>query len=142
MGISVDGSALSRTKWYEFGIRFVFGGAITVGTGILAKKYGPVVGGLFLAFPAIFPASITLVERHERQKKRHAGLEGTNRGRKAAALDAAGAGVGSFGLIGFACTVYKWVPQANSAVVLTVASVTWFAISVAIWRLRKTHHWF
>jgi hypothetical protein len=142
MGISVDGSALSRTKWYEFAIRFVFGGAITVGAGILAKKYGPAVGGLFLAFPAIFSASITLVERHERQKKRHAGLEGTNRARKAAALDAAGVAMGSFGLIGFACTVYKWLPQENAAVVLTAASIIWFAISFVIWKLRKTHHWF
>jgi hypothetical protein len=30
---------------------------------------GPRVGGLFLAFPAIFPASATLVEKHEKQKK-------------------------------------------------------------------------
>jgi hypothetical protein len=31
--------------------------------GWIASKYGPVVGGLFLAFPAIFPASATLVEK-------------------------------------------------------------------------------
>lgn len=142
MGISVDGSALTTTKWYEFAIRFVFGGAITVGAGIVAKKYGPSAGGLFLAFPAIFPAAITLVEKHERQKKRNAGLVDMNRGRKAAALDAAGAAMGSVGLAGFGYAVYKCLPIVNGAVVLTLASIIWFAISGVIWKLRKTHHWF
>lgn len=141
MGISADGSALTRTKWYEFGIRFLFGGAVTVGTGIVAKKYGPSVGGLFLAFPAIFPSAITLVEKHERQKKRNAGLVDMDRGRKAAALDAAGAAMGSIGLAGFGYTVYKILPIANGVVVLTLASIIWLAISVLLWKLRK-HHWF
>jgi hypothetical protein len=142
MGISANFAALSRTKWYEFAVRFVFGGAITAGAGILAKRYGAAVGGLFLAFPAIFPASITLVERHESQKKSQAGLEGKDRGRIAAALDAAGAAMGSFGLIGFAYTVYKLLSREPAAVVLTMASVIWFAISFVIWRLRKIYHWF
>jgi hypothetical protein len=66
MRISVNLSALRKTKWYEYAIRFVFGGAITAFAGVVAKEYGPVLGGLFLAFPAIFPASATLLERHER----------------------------------------------------------------------------
>jgi hypothetical protein len=49
------------------------------------------VGGLFLAFPAIFPASATLVEKHEAENKKRRGLSGMVRGREAAALDAAGA---------------------------------------------------
>lgn len=65
MGISINLSALKRTKWFEFVIRFSFGGAVTAGAGILAEKYGPAVGGLFLAFPAIFPAGVTLVKKHE-----------------------------------------------------------------------------
>ena len=35
-----------------------------------AKRYGPGVAGLFLAFPAIFPAGATLIEKHEKEKKR------------------------------------------------------------------------
>ena len=64
---------MKETKWYEYAIRFVFGGSITVMAGVIAEKFGPVVGGLFLAFPAIFPASATLVEKHERQKRREMG---------------------------------------------------------------------
>lgn len=61
------------------------------------QKFGPVFGGLFLAFPAIFPASATLLEKHERDKKRKAGIASTVRGRLAAALDARGAVMGAFG---------------------------------------------
>jgi hypothetical protein len=138
----VDFSALTRTKWYEFAIRFVFGGTITVCAGILAKRYGASVGGLFLAFPAIFPASVTLVEKHEREKKRKAGMAGTDRGRKAAALDAAGAAMGSLGLAAFAYVVYKGLPLTNGALVLPVASLIWFLASFAIWKLRKIKHRF
>jgi hypothetical protein len=38
-----------------YAIRFVIGGLITTATGLVARKFGPVVGGLFLAYPAIFP---------------------------------------------------------------------------------------
>ena len=92
MKISLDLSALGKTKWYEYALRFAFGGSITVAAGLIAKKWGPGVGGLFLAFPAIFPASVGLVEKHEKQKKQQHGLDGTIRGREAAGLDAAGGG--------------------------------------------------
>ena len=91
-------------------MRFLFGGAITAITGMLANRYGPVFGGLFLAFPALFPASATLLESHEREKKRRAGIANTSRGREAAALDARGAAIGSIGLVGFALIAWKLLP--------------------------------
>jgi hypothetical protein len=57
-------SALGQTRWYEYLVRFVLGGAMTVVAGLIAARFGPVIGGLFLAFPAIFPASATLIEKH------------------------------------------------------------------------------
>ena len=53
MTIHVDFGALQKTRWYEFALRGLFGGLITVATGVIARRYGPVLGGLFLAFPAI-----------------------------------------------------------------------------------------
>jgi Protein of unknown function (DUF3147) len=50
-------------------VRFLFGGICTVGAGLIARRYGPGIGGLFLAFPAIFPASATLIQTHEKEKK-------------------------------------------------------------------------
>src|ERR1700728_4797006 len=50
-------SALGQTRWYEYLVRFLLGGAMTVVAGLIAARFGPVIGGLFLAFPAIFPAA-------------------------------------------------------------------------------------
>ena len=69
MRIKIDPSGILKTRWYEFAVRFFFGGLITAIAGLIAKKFGPGVGGLFLAFPAIFPASATLIEKHEKQRK-------------------------------------------------------------------------
>jgi hypothetical protein len=51
-----------------------------------------------LAFPAIFPPSATPIEKHVRRQKEKVGLDGARRGREAAALDSAGATLGSFGV--------------------------------------------
>ena len=60
---------LAEVKPWEYALRFAFGGAVTVATGLLAEHLGPAVAGRFLAFPAILPASLTLVKRHEGRKK-------------------------------------------------------------------------
>jgi hypothetical protein len=138
MTVSFNFAALKRTKWYEFAIRFVCGGLITVMAGVVAKHFGPAIGGLFLAFPAIFPASATLVEKHERAKKQKAGIQDTSRGRASAALDARGAALGAFGLAFFAAIVWRSMPWWNSLLVLLLAAAGWLVVSVALWRLRKT----
>jgi hypothetical protein len=137
MRIKVDPSSLGQTKWYEYAIRFLFGGMITVIAGMIAKKFGPGIGGLFLAFPAIFPASATLIEKHETQKKEKEGLEGTERGRKAASADAAGAATGSVGLFAFALLVWKFITHDNPWLVLVAAALIWLMVSVLLWQIRK-----
>ena len=139
MSVKLELSELGKTRWYEFAIRFLFGGAITVVAGLIAKHYGPVFGGLFLAFPAIFPASATLVETHETRRKRHAGIRRTMRGRFAAALDARGAALGTIGLAVFALTVWRLLPRWNAAGTLLAALGVWFLVSVSVWYLHKKH---
>src|SRR3954453_3837344 len=139
MGIKFHLDALKTTKWWEHLIRFVFGGAITVIAGIIAKKYGPGVGGLFLAFPAIFPASATMLERHEQEEKEEKGVAPGRRGCDAAALDARGATMGSIALILFAALVWRLLPN-HSARIIVEAGVLWLAVSVALWLLRKYRH--
>jgi Protein of unknown function (DUF3147) len=130
-------AALRRTRWYEYALRFFFGGAITVLAGLIAKGYGPVFGGLFLAFPAIFPASATLVQKHETEKKRKAGISDNDRGRKVAALDARGAVLGCVGLACFAVTLWRLLPGWNAALSLLVALAAWLAACLLLWRFRK-----
>jgi hypothetical protein len=137
MKVSADFCALKKTKWHEYAIRFLLGGSVTVVAGLLAKYYGPVFGGLFLAFPAIFPASATLVDKHEREKKQCAGIKQTTRGRQVAGVDAAGAALGSLGLATFAYVMWKLLPVRNVAGVFIVAVGAWFCVSLTLWWLRK-----
>ena len=142
MKAHADLSALKRTKWYEYVLRFFFGGAITAIAGMIAKKFGPEIGGLFLAFPAIFPASATLVEKHEKQKKRRAGLEGSKRARAAAGVDAAGTAMGCLGLISFAVVVWKVLPSHSLWATLLAATVTWLVVCVSTWSVcEKKRIW-
>jgi Protein of unknown function (DUF3147) len=135
--IAVNPAALRRTKWYEYLLRFIFGGAITAVAGIIARRYGPGIGGVFLAFPAIFPASATLIEKHEKQKKRKAGLRGTVRGRQAAGLDAVGAALGSVGLAVFAVMFWMLIPRVPAWLAIICATIVWMLVSGSLWYLRK-----
>jgi hypothetical protein len=129
-------SALRETHWYEYLIRFGLGGAMTVAAGLIASRFGPIVGGLFLAFPAIFPASATLVEKHVRKRKEKAGLAGARRGKEAAALDAAGATLGSFGLVAFGLIIWAMIDR-TPLLALFLAAIAWFAVAVWAWMLRR-----
>jgi hypothetical protein len=136
MIVHFNPSALRQTRWYEYLIRFVLGGAMTVIAGLIAAGFGPVVGGLFLAFPAIFPASATLIEKHVREGKEKAGLSGVRRGKEAAALDAVGAVLGSFGLAAFGLVI--WLLFERSApLALVLATAAWLAIAVLAWQVRR-----
>ena len=137
MRIKIDPSSLRETRWYHYGVRFLFGGLITAITGMIAKEWGPVVGGLFLAFPAIFPASATLVEAHEKQKKEKLGLHGSVRGRRAAGVEAAGSALGSLGLILFALIVWQFLRNHGALWVLPLATVAWLTIAVLAWIVRE-----
>jgi hypothetical protein len=136
--IKLDASGLRQSHWSEYLVRFVFGGAVTALAGVIAKRFGPEIGGLFLAFPAILPATATLIEKHEKQKKERAGKEGTERGRVAAGVDAVGASMGSVGLVVFALVVWQRLPHSATGIVLTGATLAWFVTSVALWELRET----
>jgi hypothetical protein len=139
VSITFDLAGLRRTRWYEYVLRFFFGGAVTVIAGLIAKYYGPVFGGLFLAFPAIFPASATLVETHEAKKKRLAGIIDHGRGRKAAALDARGAALGSLGLVGFAIALWRLLPHANATLSMAAGLAVWLGLSLLLWRVSRFH---
>ena len=137
MRVEANFSALKQTNLREHLVRFVLGGVVTVAAGLIAREWGPVIGGLFLAFPAIFPAGATLIEQHEVKRKREIGRDGRRRGREAAALDALGAALGAMGLAAFAVVLWKFLPGHNSWGALGLAVTAWVVVSGVLWVLRK-----
>ena len=136
MLVKLSSSSLKQTRWYEYGVRFLLGGLATVFAGIVSTRFGVSAGGLFLALPAIFCASATLIESHERRAKQRAGLDGRRRGQQAAALDAAGAAMGSIGLAAFAGVFYVTVPSSVIGA-FAAAIAAWALVSVSAWWLRR-----
>jgi hypothetical protein len=128
MRISLDLTRARTLHWHEFAVRFLIGGLATVLTGLIAREFGPVIGGVFLSFPVIFPAGATLIEKHETQRKRAAGFDCRIRPRKAVSVDAAGASLGG---------IWRLLPGQNLTAVLVLSAAGWLAVSVLLWRLRK-----
>ncbi|MBR0845187.1 DUF3147 family protein [Bradyrhizobium liaoningense] len=134
--IHFSSSALREGRWYEYVIRFALGGAATVFTGLVSSRYGAFIGGLFLALPAIFCASATLIEKHEIRRKREAGVAGERRGQMAAAVDSAGAALGALGMLAFAA-IFSLMAESSVAAAFMSASLAWLIISVAAWYVRR-----
>jgi hypothetical protein len=111
-------AALRETQPWEYLVRFAFGGVVTACTGVIAHRYGPSIGGLFLAFPAILPASLTLLKRHD--------------GRRDAAEAAAGARLGAAALTVFA-GVEIALAERGALVSLAIATLAWAMTATALW---------
>ena len=135
--VEFEASDIKDTKPKELLLRFIFGGSCTVAAGLIAKWYGPIIGGLFLAFPAIFPAGVTLIQSHEIEKKAKVGSDGTHRGRIAASIDSAGAALGCCGLVAFAVICWKWLPIHDPTTIIVIAASAWLAVSMILWELRR-----
>jgi hypothetical protein len=102
MRLKLRFDSLKQTKPTEYVSRFVFGGLVTVLAGLVANRFGPVIGGLFLAFPEIFPAGVSLVEKHKTLREKAEGKVGTWAARGQASVEATGASIGTLALMGFA----------------------------------------
>ena len=121
--VDVSADGLRQTKLHEWLIRFVFGGMVSLTAGIISQQWGPAVGGLFLAFPSILPATITLVKEHK--------------GRSEAADCARGAAMGSFGLITFAIIPALAADRLGTFTTLTAATVGWLVTALFVWRIAN-----
>jgi len=131
--ITITTQCLKETRWYEYAVRFVLGGLVTAGVDLLSKRTGPSFAGLFLAFPAILAASSTLICKHERERKHRLAQHGARRGRHAAGADAAGAAIGSLGLMTFAALVWGLLANHSTWLVIAAATLAWAAVSFGVW---------
>ena len=97
----------------ELGYRFIAGAATSIAAGAITLAFGPRVGGIFLAFPAILAASLTLIEKEEDSAE--------------AREDARGAVLGGFALILFAVIAALTLGNLSAPIALLLATVGWFA---------------
>ncbi|MFB9681983.1 DUF3147 family protein [Streptosporangium vulgare] len=101
-------------------VRFGFGALVSVVAGLVGLQQGPVTGGVFLAFPAILAATLTLIEEKEHR-------------RAPAAQDARGAVLGAAGMIVFAGCVWALAARLPAPLVLGIATVAWAVIAAALY---------
>ena len=120
--VGFDWSKLFKAKPSEIAIRFVFGAGIALVAAVVGAVFGPKAGGLFLAFPAVLPATLTLIEKKEGTTKAWA--------------DANGGVLGAVGLAAFALTtmlLLRWNPFAA----LLLAVLAWAVVSGGLYFLFR-----
>jgi len=88
---------------------------------VIAKTVSARFGGMFLAFPAILPASLTLIQEKE----------GTRR----ADREALGAILGGTSLVAFAGAGEATIGQMPGALALLLALAAWLAASFSLYAL-------
>ena len=135
MRIRFDPAPLKESHLSGHALRFAMGGAVTAGTGLVAKVWGPVAGGVFLALPAILPAGIALLTKLQ-NRKAGPGARG-DRARRAAVIEATGASAGALGLIAFALVGWARFGRWPAWLTLVAATAAWSAVAWLAWMIRK-----
>jgi uncharacterized membrane protein (GlpM family) len=100
-------------------VRFIFGAVTSAVAGSLSILCSPIVGGVFLAFPAILAASLTLIAEEEDQKE--------------AREDARGAAVGALGLVAFGWVGTLLFTEIDWPFALATACAAWTVLALALY---------
>ncbi len=106
-------------------VRFAFGAGISLLAAGVAAVLGPHAGGMFLAFPAILPASLTLLEQQD--------------GHPEAAHDQRGALLGAVGMVAFALVAALTFSVLARPAALAAATVAWVVAAVGTYLLVARH---
>ena len=101
----------------ELALRFAFGAVASVAAGLVTQVFGARTGGIPLALPAIFVASITLEQRKG--------------GRDEMQHQVTGAPLGALGMVAFALTVVALLGRLPLGVVLALATAAWLVVAGA-----------
>ena len=117
--VRFDRDALRSVQPRDLAVRFAFGFGVSVAAGIVTLAFGSRVGGLFLAFPAILPASLTLIEKKD--------------GRRQAEGNALGAIIGAVALVAFALIAYVLFTRVPGVAVEAVGLAVWLGVSILLY---------
>lgn len=118
----IDLGELRHAKLKGLALRFAFGASISIVAGIVGLVGGLRLGGVFLAAPAILPATLTLIERDQ--------------GRRQAELEVSGSVMGGVALTAFAVVSAVLLGAAPWWLALLGALVAWIAVAVLLYLIR------
>lgn len=107
----------------DYALRFGFGAGISLVAGLMGMWLGPKFGGVWLGFPAILPASLTLIQKKD--------------GKEQAAIDSEGAVLGAIAFVVYAVIVALLVTRWLVLPTLVVALLVWLAVAVALYALAR-----
>jgi uncharacterized membrane protein (GlpM family) len=114
--ITFERARLRDIDLKALGIRFVFGFCVSVLVGLIGLAAGDRVAGLFLAFPAILPASLTLIAQKD--------------GKFQAQVDAAGASLGALGLAAYGAVSWYLLPRIPPVIAELCALAAWCVVAI------------
>ncbi|TMD96951.1 MAG: CinA family protein [Chloroflexi bacterium] len=117
--VGSDAGRLRSIGFRELMVRFGFGAAVSMAAGLIGLAEGDRAGGVLLAFPAILPAALTLIESKE--------------GTSTAVSDVRGAVAGALGMVAFALAVLALAGRIPTLLALLLAAVAWVSISAALY---------
>lgn len=117
--VGVNFGAIKQANLRDYSIRFLFGAVISLAAGLIGLRLGAVVGGLFLAFPAILPAALSLLEQKD--------------GEGPADADIQGGVLGGIGMVAFALVVYAAVKPLGAPGALALALLAWGVVSAGLY---------
>lgn len=112
-------SALRDAPPRDLVIRFVFGLTVSAVAAVIGIVINPRFGGVFLAFPAILPATLTLIEKEKSKQQ--------------AKDDDVGAVLGAAALIVFAAIGWGLFTRIGAPLALTTAAAGWLAAAVLMY---------
>ncbi|MFE9309930.1 DUF3147 family protein [Streptomyces sp. NPDC088353] len=119
----VDLRAAARTPRKDLLLRFGFGAGVSLLAAVVSRLFGSFVGGVFLAFPAILLASLTLVAEEE--------------GLMSARDDARGAALGTLGLVAFAVVAAVLLRHHSAWLALGAATAAWLVVSLGAYGVAR-----
>ncbi|MDA8296087.1 MAG: DUF3147 family protein [Actinomycetota bacterium] len=116
-----DLGQLANVPVRDYLVRFALGAAISVAAALIANATSARFGGLFLAFPAILPAALTLTQDEQ--------------GTRAADRGALGAILGGVSLVVFAVVAEAALAILPAAAALTLALGGWILTALGCYGL-------
>jgi hypothetical protein len=133
--IRVDLTPIKESRVSGHLLRFGVGGSVTVCAALVAKGWGPRLGGLTLAMPAILPIGLTLIAKLQNEQIGPAARG--ERARRAALIEVTGASIGGLGLVAFAVLGWRLLGRWPAWLALSLATVAWATVASVGWLARK-----